>query len=186
MLPTQVLEKVRVELTDLNGTGMSAMEMAHRGSGFRPIAQQAEADLRELLAIPPNYKVVFMQGGAQAQFALVPLNLLESCTRADYINTGHWSKRAIAEAARYCTVNVAASSEHSNFTTVPPQSEWQLSEQAAYVHYTPNETSDFHHQGLGADIDDIGASARCLTIRRHLCRSPKKHRPGWDHRCYRA
>lgn len=140
MLPTEVLEKVRVELTDLNGTGMSAMEMAHRGSDFRPIAQQAEADLRELLAIPSDYKVVFMQGGAQAQFALVPLNLLGSCTRADYINTGHWSRRAIAEASRYCTVNVAASSEHSNFTTVPPRSEWQLSEQAAYVHYTPNET----------------------------------------------
>ncbi len=140
MLPTEVLEKVRAELTDLNDTGMSAMEMAHRGSDFRPIAQQAEADLRELLAIPSSYKVVFMQGGAQAQFALVPLNLLGSRTHADYINTGHWSKRAIAEASRYCTVNVAASSEDSNFTTVPARSEWQLTEQAAYVHYTPNET----------------------------------------------
>ena len=96
MLPTEVLEQVRAELTDLNGTGMSAMEMAHRASDFRSIAEQAETDLRELLAIPPNYKVVFMQGGAQAQFALVPLNLLGSCTQADYINTGHWSKRAMA------------------------------------------------------------------------------------------
>lgn len=139
-LPYEVLEQVRAELTDLRGTGMSVMEMSHRDKDFKPIAQQAEADLRELMAIPSNYKILFLQGGAQAQFALVPLNLLGANTNADYVNTGHWSKRAIAEGARYCTVNVAASSEASGFTTVPPQCEWTLSEKAAYVHYTPNET----------------------------------------------
>ncbi len=140
VLPEEVLEQARDELIDLRGTGMSVMEMSHRDPGFTAIAHQAESDLRELMNIPPNYKVLFLQGGAQAQFALVPLNLLGKKTRADYINTGHWSKRAIAEAKRFCTVNIAASSESNNFTTVPAQDEWSLSAGAAYVHYTPNET----------------------------------------------
>lgn len=139
-LPDEVLERIRDELTDLQATGMSVMEMAHRDKDFRAIALQAEADLREIMAIPPNYKVLFLQGGAQAQFAMVPLNLLGQHSKADYVNTGHWSKRAIAEGVRFCKVNIAASSEASNFTTVPPQDEWNLSADAAYVHYTPNET----------------------------------------------
>jgi phosphoserine aminotransferase len=140
MLPEEVLAQVRDELIDLHGTGMSVMEMSHRGKDYMAIAQQAEADLRELLSIPASYKVLFLQGGAQGQFAAVPLNLLGGKADADYVNTGHWSKRAIAEAGRYCAVNVAATSEANKFSTVPPQSEWTLSPDAAYVHYTPNET----------------------------------------------
>jgi phosphoserine aminotransferase len=140
VLPEQVLEQARAELTDFRGTGMSVMEMSHRGKEFMAIAAQAESDLRELMSIPPSYKVLFLQGGAQAQFAAVPLNLLGERNVADYISTGHWSKRAIAEASRFCRVNIAASSEASGFTTVPPQSDWQLTPNAAYAHYTPNET----------------------------------------------
>lgn len=139
-LPEGVLEQVRNELTDLRGAGISVMEMSHRDKGFTSIAEKTEADLRDLLAIPSHYKVLFLQGGAQAQFAMVPMNLLGRHNKADYVETGHWSRRAIDEAGRYCAVNVAASGESSNFTTVPPQSEWALSRDAAYVHYTPNET----------------------------------------------
>ncbi len=139
-LPAEVLEQVRAELMDLHGTGISVMEMSHRDKGFLSIAQQAEADLRELMNIPPAYKILFLQGGAQGQFSAVPLNLLGDKSKADYVNTGHWSKRAIAEGGRYCKVNIAASSEASGFTTVPPQAQWALSPDAAYVHYTPNET----------------------------------------------
>ncbi|HKK14664.1 MAG TPA: 3-phosphoserine/phosphohydroxythreonine transaminase, partial [Gammaproteobacteria bacterium] len=110
------------------------------GKEFMSIAEKAEADLRELMGIPSNYKVLFLQGGASSQFAMVPMNLLRGKKKADYINTGSWSKKAIAEAKRFCTVNVAASSEQSGFTTVPPQSDWQLDPSAAYVHCTPNET----------------------------------------------
>jgi len=139
-LPTEVLEQARDEMLDWHGAGMSVMEMSHRGKEFMSIAEQAEADLRELMGIPENYRVLFLQGGASSQFAMVPMNLLRGRSRADYINTGAWSKKAIAEARRYADVNVAASSEDSNFTTIPPISEWQLDPDAAYVHYTPNET----------------------------------------------
>jgi phosphoserine aminotransferase len=116
------------------------MEMSHRGKEFMEIAARAEATLRELLGIPANYKVLFLQGGASAQFAMVPMNLLRGKTTADYINTGEWSKKAIKEAKKYCTVNVAATSEATNFSTAPTQTELKLDPQAAYVHYTPNET----------------------------------------------
>ena len=140
MLPEEVLQQAREEMLEWQGSGMAVMEMSHRGKEFMSIAAQAEADLRELLAVPANYKVLFLQGGASSQFAMVPLNLLQDKTGADYINTGMWSKKAIAEAKRFCAVNVAASSEETKFTTIPPQSEWQLKADAAYVHYTPNET----------------------------------------------
>ena len=140
MLPEEVLQQAREEMLDWQGSGMAVMEMSHRGKEFMSIAAQAEADLRELLAIPDNYKVLFLQGGASSQFAAVPLNLLRGKSGADYINTGMWSKKAIAEGKRYCNVNVAASSEGSKFTTIPPRAEWQLKADAAYVHYTPNET----------------------------------------------
>jgi phosphoserine aminotransferase len=132
--------RAREELLDWHGSGMSVMEMSHRGKEFMSIAQQAEADLRELLGIPSDYHVLFLQGGATSQFSMVPMNLLRGRQQADYLNTGAWSKKAIAEARRYCRVNVAASSEDSNFTTVPPVDRWQLDPAAAYVHYTPNET----------------------------------------------
>ena len=140
MLPEEVLQQAREEMLDWQGSGMAVMEMSHRGKEFMSIAAQAEADLRELLAIPDNYKVLFLQGGASSQFAAVPLNLLRGKSGADYINTGMWSKKAIAEGKRYCNVNVAANSEGSKFTTIPPRAEWQLKADAAYVHYTPNET----------------------------------------------
>ena len=104
------------------------------------IATKAEEDLRELMAIPENYKVLFLQGGASAQFAMVPLNLMRDKTRADYINTGAWSKKAIAEAKRYCQVDIAATTEDSKFNRAPTQQELTLNSDAAYVHYTPNET----------------------------------------------
>jgi len=139
-LPQEVLEQLRDEMVDWHGQGMSVMEMSHRGKTFVGIAQQAEADLRELLAVPSNYKVLFLQGGATAQFAAIPYNLTTPASVADYVNTGAWSKKAIGEAKRYCKVNVAADSATSNYTMVPAQSEWQLTPGAAYLHYTPNET----------------------------------------------
>ena len=139
-LPEDVLKQAQDEMLDWQGSGMSVMEMSHRGKAFMSIAEQAEADLREIMAIPDNYKVLFLQGGASSQFAMVPINLLGDKGKADYINTGQWSKKAIAEAKRYCDVNVIASSEDSNFTTVPDQSSLPTSTDAAYLHYTPNET----------------------------------------------
>ena len=140
VLPREVLEQARDELVNWQGCGMSVMEMSHRGKEFMGIAAQAEADLRELMAIPANYKVLFLQGGASAQFAMVPMNLLRGKSSADYLNTGEWSKKAIKEAKKYCTVNIAASSEDKNFSYAPSQGQWKLSPDAAYVHYTPNET----------------------------------------------
>jgi len=139
-LPEAVLKQAQAEMLDWNGSGMSVMEMSHRGKEFMSIAEQAEADLRRLMNIPDNYKVLFLQGGASAQFAMVPLNLLRGKTSADYVNTGAWSKKAISEAKRYASVNVVASSEDSNFTTVPAFDSWNLSADTAYIHYTPNET----------------------------------------------
>ncbi|MDZ7754404.1 MAG: 3-phosphoserine/phosphohydroxythreonine transaminase [Gammaproteobacteria bacterium] len=140
MLPEPVLQQAREEMLDWRGTGMSVMEMSHRGKEFISIAEEAEADLRELMAIPDDYAVLFLQGGATSQFAMVPLNLLRGRGTADYVNTGQWSKKAIAEARRFCEVNVAADTAEGGFTRVPPQAEWQRSADAAYVHYTPNET----------------------------------------------
>ncbi|UJP08053.1 MAG: 3-phosphoserine/phosphohydroxythreonine transaminase [Nitrosomonas sp.] len=140
VLPKEVLQQARDEMLDWHGSGMSVMEMSHRGKEFMSIAEKTENDLRELANIPRNYKVLFLQGGASSQFAMVPMNLLRGKTTADYINTGQWSAKAIEEASRYCTVNVAASSEDAHFTYVPPQDQWRLNAQAAYVHYTSNET----------------------------------------------
>ncbi|MEA3153691.1 MAG: phosphoserine aminotransferase [Betaproteobacteria bacterium] len=140
VLPEPVLQQAAQEMLSWHGSGMSVMEMSHRGEEFVAIHAQAEADLRELLAIPKNYKVLFLQGGAAAQFAMVPLNLLRGKSVADYISTGQWSKKAIGEAKKYCKVNVAASSESENFTYVPKQAQWKLDPGAAYVHITSNET----------------------------------------------
>ena len=138
-LPAEVLGQLRDEMLDWHGHGMSVMEMSHRGKAFVGIAQQAEADLRELLAVPANYKVLFLQGGATAQFAAIPLNLTRPDAVADYVNTGAWSKKAIGEAKRYCRVNVAADAGGS-YASIPPRADWKLTPGAAYVHYTPNET----------------------------------------------
>jgi len=154
VLPRPVLVRARDELLDWQGSGMSVMEMSHRGKEFVSIATQAEADLRELMGIPSDYHVLFLQGGATSQFAMVPMNLLRGRAQADYVNTGAWSKKAIGEAKRYCSVNVAASSESTKFTTVPPQETWKLDPAAAYVHYTPNETIG------GVEFDWIPARRR--------------------------
>jgi len=140
MLPSAVMERAQAEMLDWHGSGMSVMEMSHRGKEYMSIATKAEADLRALMSIPENYKVLFLQGGASSQFAMVPLNLLAGKGSADYINTGMWSKKAIAEAKRYCEVNIVADTSADGFTTVPSQAELKLNPDAAYVHYTPNET----------------------------------------------
>jgi len=139
-LPQAVLEQARDELVNWQGCGMSVMEMSHRGKEYMGIQAEAEADLRELMNIPANYKVLFLQGGASMQFAMVPMNLYRGKASADYLNTGEWSKKAIKEAQKYGKVNVVASSEDKNFTYAPVQSAWKLDPNAAYVHYTTNET----------------------------------------------
>ena len=140
VLPAPVLQQARDELIDWHGSGMSVMEMSHRGKEFMSIVAAAEQDLHELLAIPASYKVLFLQGGATAQFAMIPMNLLRGKTGADYIHTGEWAKKAIGEAKKFCKVNIAASSEDKGFTYAPRQESWKLDPQAAYVHYTGNET----------------------------------------------
>ena len=139
-LPQAVLEQARDELVNWHGCGMSVMEMSHRGKEYMSIQAEAEADLRELMGIPANYKVLFLQGGASTQFAMIPMNLYRGKASADYLNTGEWSKKAIKEAQKYGSVKVVASSEDKNFTYAPAQSTWKLDPNAAYVHYTPNET----------------------------------------------
>ncbi len=139
-LPEAVLETARQDMLDWHDTGLSFMEMSHRSPEVVGVAHRAEAALRELLAISDDYAILFLQGGASTQFAAAPLNLLAGKGNADYVNTGQWSKKAIAEARRYCSVNVVASSEGSNFTGIPAAETWQLGSEAAYLHYTPNET----------------------------------------------
>ncbi len=138
-LPLEVLEQAQAELPDWQHSGMSVMEVSHRSKAFMQAAAEAEADLKDLLAIPANYKVLFMQGGASAQFSLVPLNLAAPQATVDYLNTGHWSQKAIVEAGRYSKVHIAGDAG-GRYTRVPPQDELRWSGNAAYVHYTPNET----------------------------------------------
>ena len=138
MLPAEVLARAGDEMLDWRGSGMSVMEMSHRGKEFMGIAAEAERDLRELLAIPAGYKVLFLQGGATLQFAQIPMNLLRGKGKADYVVTGEWSKKAVKEAKQYCDVAIAATSEDRNFTYAPKG--WNLRPDAAYVHYCSNET----------------------------------------------
>jgi phosphoserine aminotransferase len=138
VLPEEVLARAGDEMLDWRGSGMCVMEMSHRGKEFMSIAAEAEKDLRELLAIPANYKVLLLQGGATLQFAQIPLNLLAGKTRADYVVTGEWSKKAVKEAQAYCDVHIAASSEDKGFTYAPVQ--WNVRPDTAYVHYCSNET----------------------------------------------
>ncbi len=138
MLPAEVLARAGDEMLDWRGSGMGVMEMSHRGKEFMAIAAEAEADLRELLAIPAHYKVLFLQGGATLQFAQVPMNLLRGRTGADYVVTGEWSKKAVKEAKAYCNVHIAASSEDRMFAYAPRT--WNVRKDAAYVHYCSNET----------------------------------------------
>ncbi|MBD9399691.1 3-phosphoserine/phosphohydroxythreonine transaminase [Pseudomonas sp. PDM11] len=139
-LPEAVLQRAQAELLDWQGKGLSVMEMSHRGDDYVAIAEKAEQDLRDLLSIPSDYKVLFLQGGASQQFAEIPLNLLPEDGTADYIDTGIWSKKSIEEARRYGNVNVAASAKPYDYFAIPGQNEWQLSKNAAYLHYASNET----------------------------------------------
>jgi phosphoserine aminotransferase len=139
VLPIEVLQQAREEMLDWHGLGTSIMEISHRSKPFIEVAAQAESDLRELMQIPKQFKVLFMQGGASAQFSLVPLNLTQANSTIDFVNTGHWSQKGMSEAARYCKVHVAADAGGS-YTRVPQQQELKISADSAYLHYTPNET----------------------------------------------
>jgi phosphoserine aminotransferase len=160
VLPKEVLQQAAAEMLDWHGSGMSVMEMSHRGPEFISIYRQAEADLRELLAIPANYKILFQQGGGLGQNAIVPMNLAGRKTHGaalgaatiDFVHTGSWSGKSIKEAHRYANVNVAASSEANRFTSVPPQASWKLSKDAAYLHICTNETIDGVEYGFDPKI----------------------------------
>lgn len=154
-LPMEVLEKAKSEMLDWQGTGMSVMEMSHRGDAFVSIAEDATARLRRLLDVPDNYSVLFLQGGAAGQFAGVALNLMGHARKADYVVTGNWGKKAIKEAGKYGEANLAASGEADGFTSIPAVADWHLSSDAAYLHFTPNETI----QGVEfQEIPDVGGA----------------------------
>src|SRR5690349_14022077 len=167
VLPAEVLVQARDEITDWHGTGMSVMEMSHRGKEFISIAEQAEADLRDLLSVPSNYKVLFMQGGATLQFAGVPMNFSAAGQTVDYVNTGAWSKKAIAEAKRYAKVNVAADAGGA-YSSIPPVDTWKISPDAAYLHHTPNETIggvEFHFVPDVGDVPMVADMSSTLLSR---------------------
>ena len=168
-LPLAVLERAQHELLDWNGSGASVMEQSHRGKRFIAMAAQAEADLRSLLAIPADYAVLFLQGGATQHFAQIPMNLAGAGDRADYIVSGHWSAKAASEATPYLEVNVAASGEADGYRKLPPRSDWRLDPRAAYVHYTPNETIhgvEFH------DVPDVGAVPLVADLSSNILSEP--------------
>lgn len=139
-LPLEVLETIRNDIPDWQGTGMSVMEVSHRSKEFVELAERAEANVRELLAIPDNYSVLFPQGGATLQMSMAPLNLTTPESTVDYVVTGSWGKKAAGEARKFCNVNIAADASDKHFTYIPAESSWQRSDKAAYLHYTPNET----------------------------------------------
>jgi len=139
-LPESVLKQAQAEMLEWRDSGMSVMEMSHRGKFFSMIAEELESDLRELLAIPANYKLLFLQGGASAQFSLIPQNILKGKAKACYVNTGAWSEKAIQEAKACCEVVISASSEANKYTHIPDISSWNIDQDAAYLHYTANET----------------------------------------------
>ena len=139
-LPKSVLRQIQEELLEYGNAKASVMEVSHRGVDFMQVAQKAEQDLRDLMNIPSNYKVLFLQGGASAQFSMVPINLLRGKTKTNYANTGHWSVKAIAEAKRYCDVNICTDSSVNKFTDIEDYSNWNIDDSAAYLHFTPNET----------------------------------------------
>jgi len=169
VLPKEVLQRAAAEMSDWHGSGMSVMEMSHRGPEFISIAAKAEADLRTLLAIPDSHAVLFLQGGAIGENAIVPLNLLGQKKSIDFVNTGEWSKKSIKEAKKYAQVNIAASSEDRNFTYVPKREMWKLSPDAAYVHVCTNETIggvEYHW------TPDTGAVPLVADVSSHILSRP--------------
>jgi len=168
-LPEPVLQRAQAELLDWHGTGMSVMEMSHRGADFMSVAAKAEADLRALLGIPSGYQVLFLQGGAQGQNAAVPLNLLPPGGAADYVDTGHWALRSIAEARRYGNASVAASAADRKYTYIPRQDAWRLTAGAAYVHVTTNETIggvEYHWTPSTGDVPLVADMSSHILSRR--------------------
>ena len=139
-LPRTVLERLKSELPEFRDAKASVMEISHRGVDFMTLAKKAEQDLRDLISIPDNYKVLFLQGGASQQFSMVPINILRGKKIANYANTGHWSEKAIREGLRYCDVNVCTDSTKNGFTNIEDYSSWKINADGAYLHYTPNET----------------------------------------------
>ena len=169
VLPKEVLQRAAEEMLDWHGSGMSVMEMSHRGPEFIEIAETAEADLRQLMSIGADYEMLFLQGGAIGENAIVPMNLLGDKKTIDFINTGEWSKKSIKEAKKYAQVNVAASSEDKNFCYVPPRDRWKLSDNAAYVHVCTNETIggvEYHW------IPDVGATPLVADMSSHILSRP--------------
>jgi len=157
-LPKAVMEKAQSELVDWNGLGTSVMEISHRSKEFIQVAETAEQDFRELLAVPDNYKVLFCQGGARAQFAAVPMNLLGGQSKASYIDGGYWAESAIKEAGKYCQPDVFnAKTEKEGKVAITPAAEWQIAEDAAYVHFCPNETID------GIEINDLPETDKIIV-----------------------
>ena len=154
-LPESVLRQAADEMLDWHGSGMSVMEMSHRGKEFIAIHAEAERLLRELLGVPANYKVLFMQGGAMAENAIVPMNMLRGKASADYINTGEWSKKSIKEVTKFAKVNVAASSEATKFDRIPARDTWQLDPNAAYVHICSNETIGGVEYHFTPDVGEV-------------------------------
>ncbi len=152
-LPDVVLKQAQEEMLDWRGTGMSVMEMSHRGKQFMSIAQELMQDLRDLMQIPESHKVALLQGGATAQFSFIPQNILGDKNKAGYVNTGAWSKKAIKDAGRFCDVSVVADAKDSNYTTIPPVADWEQVADAGYLHYTSNETI---HGVEFQSIPDVG------------------------------
>lgn len=171
MLPEEVLLQAQEEMLDWNNTGMSPMEIGHRGEDFKVIAEQSEADLRELMNIPKNYHVLFLAGGGTTQFEMVPMNLLNDNKNADYVDTGIWSKKAILEARKHGNINVAAQMMHEgNVVRIQPQAEWKLNPDAAYVHFTPNETIEgieFHWVPQTGNVPLV-ADMSSMILSRHI------------------
>ncbi len=157
-LPEEVLRQAAEEMLDWHGSGMGVMEMSHRGKEFTAIAAQAEADLRELLAVPASYRILFMQGGAIAENAIIPMNLMGDRRVADYVVTGSWSQKSQNEARKYAEVNIAATAEASGFTTVPAIDAWRISPDPAYVFTCTNETIGGVEYPFEPDLARIGRS----------------------------
>ena len=189
VLPEPVLRQAAEEMLDWHGSGMSVMEMSHRGKEFIVDPRRGRGLLRELLGVPANYKVLFLQGGAIGQNAFVPMNLLRGKRSVDYVDTGEWSKKSIKEAKKYAEVNVAASGKAGGYTAIPPRDEWKLDPDAAYVHICTNETIGGVEYHWTPDVGDVplvaDMSSHILSrpidvtpLRPDLRRRAEEHRPG--------
>lgn len=176
-MPVEVLQTVQENMLNHEGCGMSVMEMSHRGKEFVKIANEAEANLRELLDVPADYKVLFVQGGATLQFSAIPLNMLGAKGKADYVVTGQWGDKAQAECNKYGTGQVVCSTKASKYTNVPTQDQWKMDPEAAYIHYCDNETVNGVEFGFTPDVGDVPLVAdmssnfmsRRVDVRKHAC-----------------